>query len=72
MAWVFLLLQESIFIHSSLQDLHEHVDPAILPEEFGGSAGPFDNALIREAVERFGDYFQEVIDAMNREKLRTS
>ena len=47
------LLQESVYVHSSLRELHEHVDPEILPEEFGGSAGPFNNAPIKEERNSF-------------------
>ena len=44
--------QESVYIHSSLTDLHEHMDPEILPEEFGGKAGTFDNAPIKELTQK--------------------
>lgn len=34
--------QESINFHDSFEELHEYVSPDSLPEEFGGTRGPFE------------------------------
>lgn len=40
-----LKLRKRIFIHGEdLKSLHKQISPAILPEEFGGQLGPFDNS----------------------------
>lgn len=40
-----LKLRKRIFIHGDdLKSLHKQVPPAILPDEFGGQLGPFDNS----------------------------
>jgi hypothetical protein len=36
------------------------VDRDILPEEFGGTAGPFENASCQEAIAEFEEYYGEV------------
>ena len=43
-------IRNSIFFHDSLTSLHEHVPKEILPEEFGGLNGPFDNYNTANAV----------------------
>ena len=53
-------LKENIFFHNSIKDLHAHIDPEILPEEYGGQLGPFDNSPCNEAIKRFDDYYAEV------------
>lgn len=30
------------FFHSNLDKLHRHIDPEILPHEYGGQAGTFE------------------------------
>lgn len=52
--------KENIHFHSSHKSLHEHVDPEALPEEYGGTAGPFENSNCQKAIQEFEDYFQEV------------
>ncbi len=49
-----------------MEELHKHVDPEILPEEYGGTQGPFDNSEIHEATERFEDYFRELLSCQER------
>ena len=44
------LFQENIHFHNSLKSLHEHVDPEALPEEYGGTAGPFENSNCEKAI----------------------
>ena len=55
-----LLFQNSIFFHNSLEELHKHVGPEVLPEEYGGTLGPFSNKDIREAIKKHGNHFKEV------------
>jgi hypothetical protein len=43
-----------------MEELHKHVDAEILPSEYGGGQGPLDNSPIREAVDRFENYYMEV------------
>lgn len=46
-------LSPQIYTHgSNMQSLHEHIPPEILPSEFGGQLGPFDNqAFVQSLVE---------------------
>ena len=40
-----------IHLHgSNMESLHRHVDPEVLPNEYGGKAGPFSNTWIREQL----------------------
>ena len=43
--------QENIHFHTSYKSLHEHVDPDALPEEYGGTAGPFENSNCQKAIQ---------------------
>ena len=43
--------QENIHFHTSYKSLHEHVDPEALPEEYGGTAGPFENSNCQKAIQ---------------------
>ena len=49
-----------INIHDSLESLQEQVDPDILPEEYGGTAGKLNNDDSVEAVFLLRDYFQDL------------
>lgn len=40
-----------IFVHDSLASLHKHIDPALLPNEYGGTAGTT-QSLANELSER--------------------
>ena len=57
---ILFYFQENIHFHKSYEELHKHVDPSILPKEFGGTAGPFENTNIQNAILQFEDYFQEL------------
>lgn len=46
-----LKLKKRIFLHGEdLKSLHKHLSPAILPEEFGGDLGPFDNSTWHASI----------------------
>ena len=36
-------IKNSIFFHYSFESLHEHVPKQLLPKEYGGDMGPYDN-----------------------------
>ncbi|QQP52264.1 Alpha-tocopherol transfer protein, partial [Caligus rogercresseyi] len=42
---------------NDMESLHRFVDPRILPSEYGGSSGPFNNSQITDALCSLGDYF---------------
>jgi len=60
--------KENIHFHSSYKSLHEHVDPEALPEEYGGTAGPFENSNCQRAIQEFEDYFKEVQEMADNNK----
>ncbi|XP_054718523.1 retinaldehyde-binding protein 1-like [Uloborus diversus] len=46
-----LKLKKRIFIHGEdLKSLHKHLSPDILPDEFGGNLGPFDNGAWHASI----------------------
>ncbi|KFM67275.1 Retinaldehyde-binding protein 1, partial [Stegodyphus mimosarum] len=46
-----LKLKKRIHIHGEdIKSLHKHITPAILPEEFGGDLGPFDNSAWHASI----------------------
>ena len=49
-----------MFFHNSLDELHKHVRSDILPNEFGGQGGPFNNTEVHEAIIKHERYFKEV------------
>ena len=51
MIQMYIQFQENIHFHSSFKSLHEHVDPEVLPEEYGGTAGPFENSNCEKAIQ---------------------
>ncbi|TRY79832.1 hypothetical protein TCAL_05805 [Tigriopus californicus] len=51
-------MKECIFMHYSLEDLYDHLDPAILPTELGGTNGPLDNENCKKLLFQMLDYFQ--------------
>ena len=51
---------DAIIFHSDYESLYKHVDKEILPEEYGGGAGPFDNKESSEAVYDMLEYFTQV------------
>ncbi|OQR69429.1 alpha-tocopherol transfer protein-like [Tropilaelaps mercedesae] len=49
-----------IHLHGSdLKSLHEHIDPEILPEEYGGQAGPFSNEWICQQLYQRDEEFRK-------------
>ena len=54
------ILQNSIFFHESIEELHKHISKEILPNEYGGNMGPFTNKEIHEAIMKHEKYFMEV------------
>jgi len=53
-------VKESINFHDSFEELHEYVSPDSLPEEFGGTRGPFETRVCQKALQNFEGYFEEV------------
>ena len=51
---------DAIIFHSDYEALYLHVDKEILPKEYGGDAGPFDNKESSEAVYGMLEYFRQV------------
>ena len=49
-----------IKVHDSIKSLHEDIDPQMLPEEYGGSAGKLSNRDAVKAVLNMEDYFQDL------------
>ena len=54
------MLQNNLFFHASLEELHKHVSPSILPDEYKGEIGPFSNKDVHSAIMRHEKYFVEV------------
>ena len=50
----------SIMFHPDATSLHKHIDPKILPNELGGTLGPFDNAPVYEAMKKISGYFERL------------
>ena len=47
----FFFFISQIFIHGEdLKSLHQQISPTILPEEFGGQLGPFDNSCWHASI----------------------
>ena len=53
-------VKESILFHNDLSSLYIHVDKEILPEELGGTQGPFDDSGASSAVLSMSKYFESV------------
>ncbi|XP_049794277.1 alpha-tocopherol transfer protein-like isoform X1 [Schistocerca nitens] len=53
--------KKRMFIHPNLESLHKHVPKKILPEEYGGEAGPIEKLqnMWKERVERNAAFFKE-------------
>ena len=51
---------ENLKFHRDINSLHEYVDKEILPAEYGGQVGPFDNQLAASAVYQMLDYFVQL------------
>ncbi|XP_047098519.1 alpha-tocopherol transfer protein-like [Schistocerca piceifrons] len=54
-------IRKRIFVHANLESLHKHVPKEILPEEYGGDAGPIDKIQSewRSRIERNAAFFKE-------------
>ena len=55
-----------IQIHDSYESLHKMVPKEVLPSEYGGLAGPWDNTECAEAVYKLNQYFsnvEEIVDS---------
>ena len=52
--------RNKIVIHNSNESLHEHIDKTILPEEYGGPLGKFDNSECAAQVYQIKDYLLEI------------
>ena len=53
-------VQKNIHFHSNYQELHEHVNKEVLPEELGGTAGKFDNSTCLEQAKTMENYFKSL------------
>jgi hypothetical protein len=51
---------DAIIFHADYESLYLHVDKEILPTEYGGDAGPYDNKEASEAVYDMLEYFTQV------------
>ncbi len=56
---------EAIIFHGDYQGLYEYVDREILPKEYGGDIGPFDNSPSSSAVYKMLEYFVQVKKFVN-------
>ncbi|XP_040570294.1 alpha-tocopherol transfer protein [Lepeophtheirus salmonis] len=48
------------FHGQNLKSLHEYVDPRILPSEYGGLGGPFDNKDVSLTLKELETYFRDI------------
>ena len=51
---------DAIMFHADYNCLYQHVDKEILPNEYGGSAGKFDNTESSKAVYEMLEFFVQV------------
>ena len=51
---------DAIMFHANYESLYQYVDKEILPKEYGGSAGEFDNKESSEAVYEMLEFFIQV------------
>ena len=59
-------VKKSIIFHNNLESFHNYVDKEILPEELGGTQGPFDNSAASSAVYNMSKYFGQVHNYVNQ------
>ncbi|XP_055945703.1 retinaldehyde-binding protein 1-like [Argiope bruennichi] len=63
MCYPFILsykMQKRIFIHGeNLKNLHKYMSPSILPQEFNGELGPFDNSWWHASILKRNDWALE-------------
>lgn len=55
-----------------MEELHKHVSPKILPDEYGGATGPFSNKDIHAAVMKHEKYFEEVKEMADKYNTKHS
>ena len=58
-------VKNSIIFHRSFESFHKYVDKEILPDELGGTQGPFENSATWSAVSMMSDYFFQVHNYVN-------
>jgi hypothetical protein len=65
-------LRERLFMHSSMESLYEHIPKSILPEEYGGDAGPIQKIHDQwmKKVADYGPWFKEQDNVKANENLR--
>ena len=59
---------ESIIFHDDLKSLHQYVDKKILPKEYGGEIGTFNNEPCASAVYEMTEYFVQIKEYVNQFK----
>ena len=59
-------VKQSIIFHNDLSSFHNYVDKNTLPEELGGTNGPFNNVEMALAVKKMSEYFKQVHAYVNR------
>lgn len=58
--WMHEEVREMLHFHDTIEDLHQHIDKSVLPEEYGGEVGPFDLSEMRKCLMGMEDYFGEI------------
>ena len=53
-------LRDRVMFHYDFESLHKHVDPEILPEDFGGKQPPFNSHECYESLKKMKPYFDEL------------
>ena len=53
-------VRNMINVHDSMESFHEHVDPDILPGEYGGTAGKLNNEDSVKAVLSMSEHFKDL------------
>ena len=59
---------DAIIFHSDYEALYLHVDKEILPKEYGGEIGTFDNEPCASAVYEMTEYFVQIKEYVNQFK----
>ena len=53
-------VKDRVTFHPDLASLHEHIDPEILPEDFGGKQPPFSGQQCYQSLLNMKPYFDEI------------
>ena len=48
-------IRDSLHFHGKVEELHQIISPSILPDIFGGTAGPWEGTWMKEAIEETHD-----------------